>query len=325
MNTVIWGIIALLIALVIALLTGDNIISRLKKASFGQEIREEGPSWHKKKSGTPTMGAFIFASGIVPSIIIVAVLSKICDKVGLSVFITALLFGVIGFTDDYIKVIKKRNLGLTAGKKFAAQSLVSIAFALMLYTETGHSVFFGTMKADISFFVIIFNVFVMLATVNAVNLTDGIDGLAGSTTVFSMAFFAFAAYKMGFSMIFVILMATIGGVLGFLFFNRHPAKVFMGDTGSLFLGGLIGAVACAMGIQLTIILSGLVFFMETLSVIMQVSYFKMTGGKRIFLMTPIHHHFEKKGWSEVKIVTVASAITIVCGILAAIYVNALAL
>ncbi len=325
MNTLIWGITALLIALIVALLSGGKIISALKKASFGQEIREEGPAWHKKKSGTPTMGAFIFASGFVFSVIFISAVSKIFDKTGLTVIITALLFGAVGFLDDYIKVIKKRNLGLTAGKKFLAQALVSVAFSLVLYDFEGGLVLLGASRVNLSYFAVIFNVFVMLATVNAVNLTDGIDGLAGSTTAIAMAFFAFAAYIMGFDMLFIILFAVIGGVLGFLYFNKYPAKVFMGDTGSLFLGGLIGASACAMGIELTLIAVGFVFFFETLSVIIQVTYFKATGGKRVFLMTPIHHHFEKKGWSEKKIVSVASAITLFGALIGALYITLCAL
>lgn len=318
MNIFIYGCLALLIALVISLLTGTSIIARLKKASFGQQIREEGPAWHKKKSGTPTMGAFIFMSGLIPAAVIISLLSGAWDSTGTVVLLTALLFGAIGFCDDYIKVIKKRNLGLTAGKKFISQAIISVAFAILLYMENGGIINVLGRNLDLSFFVIVFNVFVMLATVNAVNLTDGIDGLAGSAAVCSMAFFAFAAYKLGFDMLLIVLMAVIGGVLGFLFYNKYPAKVFMGDTGSLFLGGVIGASACAMGIQLALILSGLVFLTETLSVIIQVTYFKLTGGKRIFLMTPIHHHFEKKGWSEVKIVTVATAVTAICGIICAV-------
>lgn len=325
MNTLIWGITALFIALITALLLGGKIIDALKKASFGQEIREEGPSWHRKKSGTPTMGAFIFASGLIAAIIFISALSKIFDKTGLTVIITALFFGAVGFFDDYIKVIKKRNLGLTAGKKFAAQALVSVAFALVLFTEEGGNILFGASYVNFSYFAVIFNIIVMLATVNAVNLTDGIDGLAGSTTAVAMAFFAFAAYKLGFDMLFIILFASIGGVLGFLYFNKYPAKVFMGDTGSLFLGGLIGASACAMGLQLTLIAVGFVFFFETLSVIIQVAYFKATGGKRVFLMTPIHHHFEKKGWSEKKIVAVASGITLLGGLISALYITLFAL
>lgn len=322
MNIFIYGCLALLIAIVISLLTGPSIIAGLKKASFGQQIREEGPAWHKKKSGTPTMGAFIFMSGLIPAAIIITALSGAFDNTGTVVLITALLFGAVGFCDDYIKVIKKRNLGLTAGKKFLSQAIISVAFSLLLYEENGGVINALGRNFDLSFFVIIFNTFVMLATVNAVNLTDGIDGLAGSAGVCSMAFFAFAAYKMEFNMLLIVLMAVIGGVLGFLFYNKYPAKVFMGDTGSLFLGGVIGASACAMGIQLALILSGLVFLTETLSVIIQVTYFKLTGGKRIFLMTPIHHHFEKKGWSEVKIVAVATAVTAICGVICAVIMTA---
>lgn len=324
MNTLIWGIFALMIALIISLLIGNPIIRMLKKASFGQEIREEGPSWHKKKSGTPTMGAFIFFSGIVFAVILISALSGIFDFNGMLVLLSAMLFGAVGFCDDYIKVIKKRNLGLTAGKKFISQAVISVMFALLSYKASGGTIWIFGRTADLAYFTVFFNIFVMLAVVNAVNLTDGIDGLAGFTTVFSMAFFAFAAYKAQFDMLFIVLFAVIGGVLGFLFYNRYPAKVFMGDTGSLFLGGIIGASACVMGIQLTLVLSGLVFFTETLSVIIQVTYFKLTGGKRIFLMTPIHHHFEKKGWSEVKIVTVASAITVISGIICSIYIMSIA-
>ncbi len=317
----IWGIFALAVAVLISLLCGNVIIKKLKEASFGQEIREEGPSWHKKKSGTPTMGGFIFFAGLVPASLLILLLSKAFDVKAVAILLCAVLFGIIGFSDDYIKVIKKRNLGLTAKQKFMAQILVSAAFSLVIYYNNGGEILFLDKVYDWSYFIIPFNMLVLLATNNAVNLTDGVDALAGSTTFFCMAYFAFAAFYSGADSIGIILMAVMGGVLGFLFYNRHPAKVFMGDTGSLFLGGLIGAVACALGLQFTVITAGIVFFIETLSVIMQVSYFKLTHGKRIFLMTPIHHHFEKKGWSEVKIVLVASAVTIIMGVLSGIYVK----
>ncbi len=320
MDKVIFGIFALVIATLISAIFGTSIIKALKKASFGQEIREEGPSWHKKKSGTPTMGAFIFFVGIIPSIFLIAILSKTFDFIGLSVIIGAFLFSGIGFFDDYIKVINKRNLGLTAGKKFLSQALLSLAMAIILYILRGGKTYIGPLLIDLNYFVIPFNVVVMLATVNAVNLTDGLDGLAGTTSTVSMLFFAFAAYTLGYDMLFVVMAAVIGGVIGFLVFNFYPAKVFMGDTGSLFLGGLIALASCAMGLQLTILLTGLIFFIETLSVILQVAYFKKTGGKRLFLMTPIHHHYEKKGWSEVKIVTVFSSITVITSLLCGIYV-----
>ncbi len=320
MNQIIWGITALLIAFLISALLGAPIIKKLKEASFGQEIREDGPSWHKKKSGTPTMGGFIFFAGLIPSAIFVLLLSELFDKISLTVLLCAVFFGIIGFSDDYIKVIKKRNLGLSAKQKFMAQILVSAAFSLVLYFINGGEILFFNKVYDWSYFIIPFNILVLLATNNAVNLTDGVDALAGSTTFFCMAYFAFAAFYKGMDSLMILLMAVMGGVLGFLLYNRHPAKVFMGDTGSLFLGGLIGAVSCALGFQFTVISAGLVFFIETLSVIIQVTYFKITHGKRIFLMTPIHHHFEKKGWSEVKIVTVASAVTVIMGIISALYV-----
>lgn len=319
MKPIIGNLFALVIALIIACLSGEPIIRALHKANFGQEIRDVGPSWHKAKSGTPTMGAFIFAVGLLPAALFIWILSGSWETADVAVLGCALLFGAVGFIDDYIKVIKKRNLGLTAGKKFALQALVSIAFAAVLYVECGGEINLFSAH-DWSFMILPFNVFVLLATVNAVNLTDGVDALAGSTTAIVMAFFAFAAWIMEAPALGILLSAAIGGVLGFLVFNHHPAKVFMGDTGSLFLGGLIGAAACRLGLQFTLILCGFVFFAETLSVMLQVSYFKLTHGKRIFLMTPIHHHFEKKGWSEVRIVCVASAITLIGSLISLWYV-----
>ncbi len=317
MDYFVWGLIAFLTALFISLLTGPYIIKKLHEAKYGQEIREEGPSWHKAKSGTPTMGGFIFFIGLVPAAFLTLILSESFDLTFLLVCLTAFLFGVIGYTDDYIKVIKKRNLGLSAKAKFLSQLLVSAVFALLVYYVKGGEVFLFFETYNFSYFVIPLNIFVMLAISNAVNLTDGVDALAGSTSFLAIGFFAFAAFIMKENALFAFLLASMGGILGFLFFNRHPARVFMGDTGSLFLGGLIGASAVLMGIQFLLILVGLVFFIETLSVIIQVTYFKITKGKRIFLMTPIHHHFEKKGWSEVKIVAVASLITAVMGVISA--------
>ncbi len=317
MDYFVWGLVAFLTALLISLIVGPYIIKKLHEAKYGQEIREEGPSWHKAKSGTPTMGGFIFFIGLVPSVLLVLLLSKEFNLTFLLVFLTACLFGLIGYTDDYIKVIKKRNLGLSAKAKFASQLIVSAAFSLLLYYVKGGEVFLFAGTYDFSYFIIPFNIFVMLAISNAVNLTDGVDALAGSTSFLAIGFFAFAALIKGENALFALLIASMGGILGFLFYNRHPAKVFMGDTGSLFLGGLIGVAALSLKVQFLLILVGLVFFIETLSVIMQVTYFKITKGKRIFLMTPIHHHFEKKGWSEVKIVVVASLITAVMGVISA--------
>ncbi|MDP4133899.1 MAG: phospho-N-acetylmuramoyl-pentapeptide-transferase [Bacillota bacterium] len=314
-----WTLLTFALAFVIALLSGKGIIYLLTKASFGQEIREEGPTWHEKKRGTPTMGAFIFAAGLIPAAAISIFMGGYYDFTSVMMLVSAFLFGVIGFSDDYIKVIKKRNLGLSAKAKFLAQALIATAVALFLFRENGGSLIIPFYKAvDISYFIIPFNVFILLATVNAVNLTDGIDGLAASTSMICMAFFAFFAVELTQNTIVIILAAAIGGVLGFFMFNAHPAKVFMGDTGSLFLGGIIGCCACYLGLQIFLALAGLVFFIETASVIIQVSYFKITHGKRVFLMTPIHHHFEKKGWSEVKIVRVASIITLVMGIISII-------
>lgn len=305
-------LIALGIGLLVSLIGGIFIIPFLQRLKFGQEIREEGPVWHQKKSGTPTIGALIFLLGSTIAVGSMLYLNMI-DQDALAVFICALFFGFIGFVDDYIKVVKKRNLGLRAAQKFSAQVLVSMAFSLYLYTYgiTQMIIPFTNISIDLGYYFIPFAVFIMIAVVNAVNLTDGLDGLAGSTTIVTMAFFGYAAYKMGYYGMTLVLAAVIGGVLGFLFYNFYPAKVFMGDTGSLFLGGIICCAALSMGLELFIIIAGGVYLMETLSVILQVFYFKITHGKRLFKMSPIHHHFEMMHWSEIKIVSIFVIATII--------------
>ena len=223
-----------------------------------------------------------------------------------------ILFGLIGFVDDYIKVILKRNLGLTAIQKFSLQLIVSLVFVILMVSfkviDTTIFIPFFKVYVNIGYFIIPLNVIVMLATVNSVNLTDGLDGLATTVTLVVAVFFAFVAKKISDSNVLLVSASLFGGLLGFLIYNKYPAKVFMGDTGSLFLGGIIAAMAVYIKNPLILLISGFVYVAESLSVILQVAYFKKTG-KRIFKMSPIHHHFEMSGLSEIKIVLLFSSVT----------------
>lgn len=297
-------IISAIISFVIAALCGPFMIPIFHRLKFGQEIREIGPSWHKNKSGTPTMGGFIF---IVPVLICTFIFVRTPLAACLVLF--ALSFGIVGFVDDYIKVVKKRNLGLTEKQKFLFQLLFSVIFvciSLYLFNLVNTKIFipFVKIEIDVSFLYIPLALFVLLGTTNSVNLTDGVDGLAASVTVVVCSFFAVLAYVTQMYDIAIVNVIAAAALLGFLIFNRHPAKIFMGDTGALFLGGLVCSNALLMKNPLILIVAGGVYVMETLSVIIQVFWFKKTG-KRIFKMSPLHHHFEMCGWSEVKIVLVA--------------------
>ena len=321
--------LTLVLAFAITAVLGPAFIKWLHKLKYGQEIREEGPAWHQKKTGTPTMGGIMFIVGIGVSVIISTIISAVNGTLtptvmkALILYIVSLGFGVVGFIDDYIKVVKKRNLGLTAIQKFLLQLAFAAAYVVIMYLM-------GMLRTDVVipfvrypvtlpiWLYIPFVMFVVVGTVNAVNLTDGLDGLASSVTVVASLFFALYAFlrisapEVGVS---IYSMAIVGGLLGFLLFNKYPAKVFMGDTGSLFLGGALALIAADLNMHLYLIIVGFVYFAETLSVIMQTSYFKYTKkkygeGRRIFKMTPIHHHFEMSGWKETKIVAVFSAVTL---------------
>jgi len=313
-------ILPMLIAFLVALVLGPVMIPWLRKLKFGQEILEIGPNWHKKKSGTPTMGGFMFIVGICVSVG-ASLLAKFDIRLAMMLAISV-GFGIIGFVDDYVKVVKKRNLGLTAKQKFALQAILSIIYIIVL-KETGSlntEIIIPFMKNPITlpwWIYIVFILFVVTGTVNAVNLTDGIDGLATSITVIVAMFFAGAAVLFKSSAEAIFAMALLGGCLGFLIFNKHPAKVFMGDTGSLFLGGAISVMAVGLGMPLILIICGFVYLFETLSVIIQVTVFKLTK-KRVFKMSPIHHHFEMCGWREVKIVSVFTLVTVVLCVISAL-------
>lgn len=283
------------------------LIPFLRKLKFGQTILEDGPTWHAKKQGTPTMGgiAFIFATAV-------GALSLNRSRETIFIVLCGTLFGLVGFIDDYIKVVKKRNKGFSAGAKFLCQSVVSLLAAVYMYSSATHAVRIPFVEGvfDIGILYIPFVMLVMLATVNSVNLTDGIDGLASSVSFACALFFLFAAIKLECSGAMVAVAAMMGGVLGFLLYNFFPAKVFMGDTGSLYLGGILSATAVTMGLEFSLIIAGFVFLSETMSDIIQVTYYKKTK-KRIFKMAPLHHHFEMCGWKETKIVFVFTAVTLV--------------
>ena len=308
------------IAFVIAAVSGLFLIPFLHKLKFGQEIREEGPFWHQKKSGTPTMGGFIFITAVVISAVMGIFLTNLKEYNEDVMMLVAMLgvslgFGAVGFLDDYIKVILKRNLGLRAGQKFSLQFLVSLIFAVWIVASglmnTEIIVPFTSRTLELGYIIYIpFIILVMLAGVNSVNLTDGLDGLAGFVTLFVAIFYFTVSNINGVGPVATYSAALIGGILGFLIYNKYPAKVFMGDTGSLFLGGAVSAMAVFMKNPLVLLIVGFVYVAEALSVIIQVTYFKKTG-KRIFKMSPIHHHFEMCGWSEVKVVAVFSLVTII--------------
>ena len=300
-------IISLVISFEVTAVVTPLLMPFLKKLKFGQMILEDGPTWHAKKQGTPTMGGLAFILALAAASLIV---SRSIET--LFVVIIGTLFGAVGFVDDYIKVVKKRNKGFSAGAKFLCQTVVALGAAAYMFTVNTHEVKIPFVAGgfDFGWLYIPFVMFVMLATVNSVNLTDGVDGLASGVSASCGLFFLMAAIKLGYGGVAVVVAAMIGGTLGFLLYNFFPAKVFMGDTGSLFLGGILSAAAVMMGLEFSLIIAGFVFLAETLSVIIQVASFKTTG-KRVFKMSPLHHHFEMCGWKETKIVGVFTLVTLV--------------
>ena len=309
MDTIIYKLVlASAISFAVAVILAPIFIPFLHKLKFGQEIREIGPSWHRKKSGTPTMGGIIF---IIP--VVVCALLFIRNLTGLCLVLFGTSFGLIGFIDDYIKVVKKRNLGLTEKQKFLLQIAASVTFlfvAMHFDIITDDIVIpFYSKTVSLGIFYIPFALVVLLGTTNAVNLTDGVDGLASGVTVVVSLFFAVLAYIYGNIETAEFAVLVMGCCLGFWLFNKHPAKVFMGDTGSLFLGGSVCAMALVLKVPLLLVIAGGVYVIETLSVIIQVTSFKLTG-KRVFKMSPLHHHFELSGWSENKIVFTAVAVSV---------------
>ena len=315
------SIITCLVAFAVSAIAGRFIIPALRALHVGQSIREIGPTWHNSKQGTPTMGGFIFIAGCLVCVLLSISAIREGDYTYLLVFGFSLVFGLIGFVDDFIGVKKKRNLGLTEIQKLLLQ-LAAAALYLLLLRQTGHLssqlyIPFFNISIQIPWVLyLLLSIFIIVGTVNAVNITDGVDGLSSSVTVPVMVFYAVVAWKWHQTGASLFAAALVGGLLGFLVYNFHPAKVFMGDTGSLFLGGAVCGLAYALDMPLILILVGIIYIVETLSDIIQVTYFKLTHGKRIFRMAPLHHHLEKGGWSEVKIVAVFAGITVVFCILA---------
>lgn len=302
----------------VSFLLGFIVIPWLRKLKYGQSIKEIGPVWHKYKEGTPTMGGLMFIAGTLLAVAVGMALlpaeAKTPDSVRNLIvnLVFCLVFAALGSADDIVKIHEHHNDGLTAKQKLAVQILAAIVYTWVMkrYAGLGTEItipFFGTF--DLKWFYYCLVVFSIVGIVNAVNLTDGVDGLASSVTVVVAAGFSVIAYfLMGRKTENVFCLAVIGALLGFLVWNFKPAKVFMGDTGSLFLGGAVVAMAFSVDFQLLMLLSGIVYVCEAFSDIIQFAYFRATHGKRFFKMAPIHHHFEMCGWSEVKIVIVFSLV-----------------
>lgn len=296
--------VTIAVAFLIAVAISPIFIPFLRRLKFGQSIREEGPKSHQKKSGTPTMGGIvIFISIMLTTVLMVAKFGKLNTTTYLLLFVT-FGYGLLGFLDDFIKVVMKRNLGLTSKQKLLGQVLIAIVF-FVVYKSCGYSTDLHIPGTDVSielgfgYFLLI--LFLLVGGSNAVNLTDGLDGLLAGTAAVAFGAYAILAFHQGQYEVSLFCMAVVGAVLGFLVFNAHPAKVFMGDTGSLALGGAIAAAAILIKQELLLAIIGGIFAIETLSVIIQVISFKTTG-KRVFKMSPLHHHYELSGWSEWRVV-----------------------
>ncbi len=311
---------------IVTAIIGWYLLPVLRALKAGQSIREIGPTWHNSKAGTPMMGGLMFILATVLLMVINAIAME--DYSVFFVLILSLCFGFIGFLDDFTKIKYKRNLGLTSIQKAALQASVSALFLYVMFRTGAMRTELYIPFVDLSFTLhplvyIFFSMFVMVGCVNAVNLTDGVDGLCGIVTIPVMVFFTAAAMALGKYDLALLPASLAGGLAAYLVYNWHPAKVFMGDTGSLFLGGVVCAMAFALEMPLILILVGIVYIIETLSVILQVTYFKLTHGKRLFKMSPIHHHFEMSGWKEEKICLSFAGVTAVMCVLAWIGISGL--
>ena len=322
-------ILTTLIAFAVTAVLGIVLIPFLRRLKFGQTILDIGPAWHKKKQGTPTMGGIMFIAGVTIAVVVGYATALIQNQLLMQEYmgnvklfagmVMALAFGAIGFLDDYIKVVKHQNLGLTARQKYLMQLIIGVFYLAMLYIAGERSTrvvipFLGQLELGVLYYPLA--IIIITGFVNAVNLTDGIDGLASSVTFVYAIVMLVISGVLQFVQASVMAAALAGGCLGFLLWNFYPAKVFMGDTGSLFFGGLVVALAFDVGMPLLLVLTGVIFWCEAFSVMIQVGYFKATHGKRLFKMSPIHHHFELSGWSEIKIVSVFSFVGLLGGLLA---------
>jgi len=315
-------ILSFIVAFGAAAIAGLVLVPMLRRLKAGQMIREDGPTWHMSKQGTPSMGGLMFILAIIIAVLVAGGEElRLGNSAHLVVFLFALVFGVIGFIDDFQKLRHKANEGLTAAQKFLLQLAAAVVFTIWLrkigyLTPNLYIPFFNVELALPWVVYMVFAAFVMVGTVNAVNLTDGVDGLATGVTIPVALFYMAVSSWYGRNDVAILAAALAGGLFAFLIYNFHPAKVFMGDIGSLFLGGMVCGLAFALNIPMVIPVIGLVYVAEVVSDIIQVVYFKKTGGKRFFRMAPLHHHLELGGWSEVKLFCVFSGLTAVLCLLA---------
>ena len=310
----------LILSLVIAILLGKILIPYLRSIKLGQKILDVGPRWHKSKEGTPYLGGLLFIAGSLAAVLIFGFIieRKAANYADIYTYLMAISYGLIGFIDDYTKRIKKQNEGLTAVQKLALQFPVAIVYIILMKISgiitTELFIPFTDIIIDIGIFYYICAVLGIVFIVNSVNLNDGIDGLCGTVTGIIMVMFIVLFYIEGNNSGVVLGSACLGGIIGFLYYNYNPARIFMGDTGSLFLGGMVTGMAIWLKMPILLFLFGIIYIMESISVMIQVTSFKLTG-KRVFKMSPIHHHFEMCGWSEAKIVSIAAAITVVMAVI----------
>ncbi|MHC1695059.1 MAG: phospho-N-acetylmuramoyl-pentapeptide-transferase [Eubacteriales bacterium] len=304
---------AFLISFIITVIAAKIFIPVLKSVKMGQKILDIGPRWHKSKEGTPIMGGLFFIAGSTAAICLICALSGGFELRIIATLAMCLCYGLIGLLDDYTKFFKKRNKGLTANQKLLLQFFVGILYLLILHFDGGLSTSvtlpFTSLTFELGVLYYALALLGLVFTVNSVNLTDGIDGLSSSVTLIVSLFFTVVLWQSG-DMPSSFAAAIMGGCAGFLVYNFHPARVFMGDTGSLYLGGAVAGMAFLADMPIILIFVGIIYYIESLSVMIQVASFKLTG-KRVFKMSPIHHHFEMSGWGEIKIVAVASLITAV--------------
>lgn len=306
-----YSVIIILLSFALVCLLAKIIIPKLRKYKLGQNIRQEGPKSHLKKAGTPTMGGVLFIISSIIAVLVSSLAGFVFTNEIILLVLGSTAFGLVGFLDDYIKFFKHRNLGLRAYQKLVLQMLFSALIAYYAYKLAGTMVYIPFYKeVDLGKWVILLNFFILVASTNAVNLTDGLDGLA--TGVMSIILLTLAIYSLKISNMTTYAYSIImfASLLGFLIFNKYPAQIFMGDTGSLFLGGVLAIITILLGLHFYMIIYALVLIMETLSVIIQVAVFKKTG-KRVFLMSPLHHHFEMKGMKETKVVVMFCVWTLI--------------
>lgn len=313
-SSIIIAISLLLVAFLLTVVMLPKLIKYLHYLKFGQEIRQEGPQSHIHKKGTPTMGGISFILAIVVALIIAMFLNSENIKYYLLFIYTTVSFAIIGYIDDMLIVVKKKNDGLSPRKKLLLQIVFSLIFYILVSLVYDNVNFIEipiiNYQLNISYLYLLFVIFWQTGFSNAVNLTDGLDGLATSVTIITTSTFALLAYKENNFPVLVFCLAVVGALLGFLLFNKKPAKIFMGDTGSLALGGILAAISIILHKEIVFLFIGLVYILETLSVIIQVAYFKKTG-KRIFKMSPLHHHFELTGYGEVKTVYIFVIIAVI--------------